>query len=230
MSTGTHPPEHLKITFSGTLGDPPPGVEIWSFGVNARVAGFTDVASLQALANACQSSYTGFAAITIGQEARLTRTRVASVGPDGLVRRTAAGAYSQADSLVVQGGLSQGTGRNYAVSLAVSLQSAFPGPTGRGRLYLPLPGLGPLTNGVMQAGDQGTMLSRMRAFLNDLNDKLATAGHGPIVVASGGSVVKGLAPALHNVTTVRVGQVPDTMRSRRNALPEQYASTALGPG
>ncbi len=220
-------PAHLSLTWSGTLGDPLAPPEIWSFGLNASDTGFNTEAALLALTDALQLAWVDEVGPVVGQEVRLTRVRAAAVGADGLVRRDPAGAYIQKDNVTRAGGTAAQTGMNFAVSLAISTVTAFPGATGRGRFYLPLPAFGSMSNGVLQVAQRDNILTRMRAFLVRVNAALTNQGHGPVVIASGGSIVKGIPPGLRPVTAVRVGLVPDTMRSRRNALAENYATLVL---
>ncbi len=218
------PPEHLRITWSGTLGIAPNFPEIWSFGLNAIVSGFTTDAVLQAIADSAQAQWVQNVAPGIGREARLTRTRVASIGADGLVRKSSTGAYQQADNITIGIGGAPEEGKLFQVALAVSTQSDFPGAVGRGRFFLPVPNLGTLINGAMTPSIRQDTLTRMTAFVQAMNTILGGNGHGPISIASGGSIVKAIPPGMRPVTSLRVGLVPDTIRSRRNALSEAYAS------
>jgi hypothetical protein len=64
-----------------------------------------------------------------------------------------------------------------------------------------------------------TFLDNVRAAMN--------VGGGPIVIASGGSATKGVAPALRTVSAFRVGGAFDTIRTRRNALPDTGPQVAV---
>jgi hypothetical protein len=106
----------------------------------------------------------------------------------------------------------------YQIAAVVSLNAATVSKTKKGRYYLPVPG------GMSQATSTGRwaqfavadIVDSSKQFINDLN----IAAGNPVVVASA---------AIGNttVTSIRVGDVPDTIRRRRNALVEQYTSTSI---
>jgi hypothetical protein len=67
----------------------------------------------------------------------------------------------------------------------------------------------------------------VKALVNAVNTTAGTRTAGTVVIASGGSALKGIAPGLRPVTGVSVGRVVDTMQSRRNALQESRVLVSL---
>jgi hypothetical protein len=110
------------------------------------------------------------------------------------------------------------------IALAVSLLTAARrGRAHAGRYYLPVPGAQVQADGRIAAGNAEQFADSSAEFINDLNNNV-----GPgwaIGVAS-----KIGAGTFRPVTTVRVGRVLDTIRSRRTSLDEMYevADAAVG--
>ncbi len=165
----------------------------------------------------------------IGSNAILTRVRAAHIGLNGKTLLTTEGAYQQADEVTQVAGAGVPSNTPYQVALTVGLQSDRAGVLGRGRFYLPAPSLMPnFVTGVLSTADQGSYATRAKEFVNAMNTAAQANVSGSFVaVASGGSLLQNQAPAVSRVTSVRVGRVLDTMRSRRNALPEQYQALSV---
>lgn len=220
------PPPHLDLIFSGVFGTAAAPYEIWSFGLSIDVGdpGFSDQV---ALTNAARAAWTANVAPQCSPQVRLTRVRAVFV-TSGLYVRDSAGAYAMVDAPSD----SPGTGTlsqppPLQVALAISLQTTYDGAVGRGRFYLPGPDLGILTAGRISATRQENASSQMKAFLDAINAEVRAQFGVGVVVASAGSVKKGIPAALRPVTVVRVGSVPDTIRSRRNSLVEAYQDRPL---
>ena len=222
-----NPSPHLKMQWSGTIGRGAAPNEIWSFGISA--AGTIgsgpwlalSVTQLAALASSLSAAWAPFAA-GISSAVLLTRTRVATIGNDGLVMRTEEGAYRQGDNFTVRPGTGTHLGHAPQIAQAVSLRSTFAGPTGRGRFFVPLPAAGTDTADMLiTEAARDAAAARAQAFIQSINTTLNGTDVGlRVVIASGGSLVKGLTPTVHTVTQVGVGKALDTIRTRRNALPE----------
>lgn len=113
------------------------------------------------------------------------------------------------------------------VAVVVSLRTATPGPKGRGRFYLPCLQANVGTDGRLVASQRGTIAGVVQTLLKGLaTDYVAATGFsdGALVVASG--VGSGLNSP---VQTMRVGDVFDTQRRRRDALVESYVSLPIPP-
>lgn len=102
-------------------------------------------------------------------------------------------------------------------AIVVSKQTGFAGSRNRGRMFLPPPGVGALTaSGRLSSTALTALAAGMTAFKNSI------AGDGFTLV-----LVSPSQSANTVITTLRIGDVIDTMRSRRNALAETYTNVAV---
>ena len=221
-------PAHTRITFSGVFGSTTQPIEIWAFNLSARPVLGTQPPGNAQMAADVAAAYTTHLKPLYDTDVTLTRVRIASLGPEGLVSKDGNGAYNQVDHNTAVSGANGAVAANrkpLQTALVVSLTTGRAGPTGKGRFFLPWPSPQLLdTEYRISATQAATNAASAKAFLN----AVSTAVGAPLVVASGGSVKPGgLGPALTNVTGVRVGRVPDTMRSRRSALLEGYSALSL---
>lgn len=213
-------PAHTRVTFEGVIGSAAAPVEHWSFNVNfpaASSGAAATGASLITKATACRGAYAASINGIMGSDIVLTKTRVASVDDTGHVHVRADGSYVQGDWLTVATGTQAPQPAPLQQALCVSLATARPGPTGKGRFFLPWPAKS------LDAGDKRLPVIQAQSCLDvskDFLQQLATAmGADPVVVSS-----KGYTSA---VTTVRLGRTPDTMRSRREDSAEGYLTSPL---
>lgn len=104
-------------------------------------------------------------------------------------------------------------------SPVVSIRSSTAGSRGRGRMYLPPP----ITNSV---GNNGRMTSTVTGNIADgLEDyfvAMETATHTMGIISAVGGIWQ-----FYNANSIRVGDVVDTQRRRRNALAEVYATRSV---
>lgn len=103
-------------------------------------------------------------------------------------------------------------------AICVSMLTGLAGARNRGRFYLPPP----VSSAVTTTGRLGT--TQQTALVDGLGvafSGLATAGFTPIVRSSVGGGAETV------VTSVRVGNVIDTQRRRRNAIAEVYVTEDL---
>lgn len=100
----------------------------------------------------------------------------------------------------------------YEVACAVTLQTDTRGPRGRGRLYLP-----PFATALVQGGGGKFADVDLNAIGGALGDffeaHLVAEGHVPVVVSR-------RAIQLHEVTSIKMGHVPDSQRRRRRSVAE----------
>lgn len=227
------PPAHLKVIYSGTFGAQAAEAEIWSFGLSlglgaggADPQAFINKESLTAAVESFKAAQDGFLAGAT-EPVVLRRTRLVYIGSDGLTPKGGDGAYIQADSSTVSAAAGLRVFPNQ-VALAYTLETNSAGAVGRGRFYLPLPVAGGLeADGRMSDAVRDAHVTRGKTLVDNLNAASAAAGFGRVSVASGGSALKGILPALYPVERVGVGRVLDTIRSRRGALPEARESLAV---
>lgn len=110
-------------------------------------------------------------------------------------------------------------------AVVLSQISGLPGARGRGRAYLPCLATGPDTGGRISAADRTSILTNARTMLIAAEAAYIANGGvqpGGLVVASGVGAGQN-----NKVTRLRVGDVIDTQRRRRDALVEAYSEAAL---
>lgn len=114
------------------------------------------------------------------------------------------------------------TGHPPQSAIVVSLRTGFPGGSGRGRMYWPASGL-PLTLSTLRVDPTYTpgILTGFKTLATDITAIINTQLGGAAVLA----VWSRANNALYAVNRLIVGDVVDTQRRRRDALPEAYQST-----
>lgn len=216
------PAEHYLMTFSGPLG----AAEQWSFGLRTNLAGFgsptqdeeRDVMLAAAAAISPvwvvdtateQTPMTGAAALKtlkynrIGVDGRYTRNETNVYDYPTALRPAAIARYP------------------HQISLAATLETgASRGLASKGRIYLPSPpypmaGTDPVLSAV-DTGKAARWVSRLIGALNTVD------GLGSVIVAS-----QTRTGSIRTVNRVSVGNVLDTMRSRRGKLIETRSAVEL---
>jgi hypothetical protein len=219
-------PAHLRLSWSGELGQPS-GAEVFSFGLSASYGASppaTAEAATAALLALSANMVLAFDQLTprLVSTANLTLCKAVAVEPSGKVGRSAAGQFIQGETIAAKRGAAAPNGVAWQVAYAVTLLTAFDGAVGRGRFYLPTVNAGvEATDGRYPDAARDALVTSALGFVNAMNGHLAAAGFGRVAVASGGSVKYGIPAAVRPVLRVEGGRTPDTMRSRRSALPEQ---------
>lgn len=215
-------PAHTRVTFSGHIGGEASVLEIFSFNLCfPPIEGDDDaaIAALEDIAAGCHTAFGTHLNPAYGEDTWLDRTRVASVDGTGHVVRTAVGAYVQGDRNDPFNGTEAKQPMPLQTALCVSLGTARAGATGKGRFFLPWMAMS------LDPDDKRINEATAVATLNGIQDFLqacaAAVGLDPVVVSSKGY--------MSDVTTIRLGRVPDTMRSRRGDVPEGYVSVPLHP-
>lgn len=99
------------------------------------------------------------------------------------------------------------------VAIVASLGTGLRGSTHRGRVYIPLPSVSLTDSMQVDEASRGNIELQFKTFLDSVNAQYA-GQMGVCVASSKGFNTK--------VTGVRVGDVLDTMRSRRRKLKEAY--------
>jgi hypothetical protein len=198
---------HTRIVWRGVFGTVAQPLEEWSFRVNAQ-----PWLSTTAGGTAMAQAWATHLAPRIRDNVRLTDVRIYDVnelGESGPPRTQWKG------DTVATGGTTGHLPPQCA--LAVSLNGVSRFSNERGRFYLPSPAVTAGTAGDIGAGTATDISNSAASFLSAVN----TAMGGPkCAVAS----TKG---TLTIVTSVRVGRVIDTIRSRRASLDEKYSNPSV---
>lgn len=215
-----YPSKLLRITFGGGLY----GKEIWSnsLHVGGNVVVPTDAALAETAAGSVSGVIQGWfkgSAANIDGNATLEWVKVAVIGPDGKY----IGNATTVEVRGATGGFSSGYTSPAAPqnTLAITLTTdQRRGLAKMGRIYPPMNAHVTGANGTdSTSAQQATAAAKMISDLNDAFALNATYGTAlKVVVAS--NVREG---KILPVTGVKVGDVIDTQRSRRNAMRENYA-------
>lgn len=208
-------PAHTLVTWEGTTGGNL--VEEFSFGLRCAPGISADDAALNAAAITCMGAFSASDGLAqhVGGNVRLKRVTVVRVKADGDWDTNADGSFQKG---VWEGDLpGQAAGANLPLqaALVVSLVTNRPGPTGKGRFFIPMGRKDLEADGRISTVEQNATAIRAALFVQRVGDAV-----GDVVVASS----KGY---LSPVTAVRVGRVVDTMRSRRRDQVEDYQQNAL---
>ncbi len=216
-------PTHYLITFRGTLGNPP--IEIWSTSLrlSRQLAGTSDYDLDQGDLDDLANDFGGFLeAGFFGSEVKFTEARAYKIGADG---RTV-GDVLYSVLATPRGGVAGAPAHPWQCTPVLSFRTNVQrGPASRGRMYLP-PVRIPVDagDGKMSSAARDALLEQCRQFIVDANNRPGIEdGTGNVSVVSpraGGKIA--------DVNRLRMGRVFDTMRSRRNALLEDYADTQSG--
>lgn len=156
---------------------------------------------------------TGFAAL-FSTGIQWTQVNVSELGAT-----PAAPIVTSAQAPISDGGTaSSGTLPNQ-ISCVCSIQTATAGSRARGRMFLPPPIAGTLgTTGRLTTGTVTVLADN----LEDYFDAMTGAGHDLVVVSGVGGAYTAY-PAIN----IRVGDVLDTQRNRRNQLAEVYQTRTV---
>lgn len=209
---------HVRITWSGTFGDPSDPYEEWSFGLAIAHddGSVIDISSGTGAEDAAGYGET-FLNVASTTGVQLTQTKLANIGADG---------HYTGPPQIFMSTTSSGAGAmKYPpqVSLAVSTWSdATVYPRTHGRFYVPGPRASIVDSTSLAVdGDITALTAAAKTLIDSLNgDFISSAGH--VVIPS----QKG---AGHNyrITEIRVGHAFDTVRSRRKSLKESYTVQAI---
>lgn len=217
------PHQVARVTLSGTMFS---GSEIWSTGFymgNETADAGQPTNQGAADIGAAFATFFSLTANRISTQYKFTQCKVVMLNNDG---------RTMADSAVYWSPPSEvtgGSGTNVLppqCSLALTLTNSLPrGLATKGRMYLPGVAVGVNASGKVDALTVGTIADNLKAFFDSITNDADTPGRP--VLASVGRPPLLLGGAIRNVTTIKVGDVIDTQRRRRNALDEQYVARQL---
>lgn len=206
-------PPHIRLTWRGHFmnGDAP--VEEWDYSLKTtQPATPLDAATLLARAQKMVDIWVHTIALSQEAQVRLYECIYAVTDGAGKVQRFPDGSYVQGKTATnLQGQSSLPTLMPLQTALCISLGSGRPGATGRGRFFLPWQNhavIGPDFRLTIQAVTD--VANNASAFVNQVN----AMGERCVVNSSKGYN--------STVTSVKIGRVLDTMRSRREKVPEAY--------
>lgn len=153
----------------------------------------------------------------------LQEFRIYAIGPD----KKAVGGSSNKFVLKTPVAGTGNTQMPPQLAIATSLRSASRGKRGHGRFYLPWPAFQTLdSSGLISTSTRTTLANAARTLVNSINS-INTFGAGDQTTDVTVAVVSLDRQDYYDVNRVAVGDVCDTIRTRRNQLPEQYTTVTL---
>ena len=213
-------PAHSRLTFSGTIGPGGTVLETWSTSINftpdALIADWSDP-QMDGLAGAMRTAWNAGINGVLANDCFTTEFRWALVGANQKVRTRPDGSYRQGISIVPSSGNGAVTSMPLQTACVASLVTARNGPTGKGRMFLPAPYFVPTV-----ADKRWTP-----ANVTSIADAVVATIAALNLIGAGKACVASSKGYTSEVTGVRVGRVPDAMRSRRRSQPEEYYSRPL---
>lgn len=216
----------VKVTLSGTMFG---GAEIWSTGFhmgyeNSDAAAITD----QGIADVAEAWATFFSNQTTGISNRysFTMCKMAMLGVDGKSLPDSAHYYSPQTAVTGGGGP---TVLPPQLALVATLANSLPrGLATKGRMFLPGINFGIDDSGHLPSFYTDQVALNLKAFFDSVYQDADLPGN-PVLASTGNSLQ--LRPgAIRNVTQIRIGNVYDTQRRRRNALTETYKTLPVSVG
>jgi len=215
------PAAHELFTAHGTM----PGGEIWSVGLRADGRSSLTPSTLAFLT---QSFAERFAALRNSLATAPTppwTIGVTFLGVTGRYLNVAGITLNQVEAIPVlaQPPAASNEFLPNQCAIVTSLTTITPGRRGKGRIYLPL-----LGNMIANDGKHSAAVrisAAIKVFMDTLHaDWAADAGAAGERLVVGSKVGAG---ALSPITQIKVGDVIDTQRRRRNAIPEIYSTRVL---
>jgi len=210
---------HTLLLFRGTLGSTSGTTDMWQIGLRFKTLG-TGAGTSVPQANvdkAYAAAATYFARVDFSTATKFEECRGAVIGTDGKPM----GAWNvKAATSAITGG-SNSVLHPWSVSTAVTLDA---GGTRRGRfgrVYLPPQAFTVDNSGQTTSTWRTTELAAFKTFVQGIQGTTSGGEDLRLVVASeaGGT--------LRDVTSLRIGSVPDTQRRRDNRVRETYTLTTL---
>lgn len=114
------------------------------------------------------------------------------------------------------------------LALAVSFRgSVARGPGANGRMYVPGFINIPTVSGHIEQNDVNGIIGTAKTMFDGINSDFAAGAGNRLILASKGGTNPVTAPLNVVATTLRVGDVVDTIQRRRNGLRENFTASAL---
>lgn len=214
----------VRVTLSGAMFS---GAEEWQTGFFLGQADADALVPSQAAADAIRDYWTTYfshADSAISNSYSFTQVKLARLAKDGKYDGTDAAVSSPAGSVT---GARPGSPMPAQVALVATLiAGSGKGLAGKGRMYLPGVSETIQGDGHLQQGYCVTWATKLAAFFDEVNSNFDMPGQ-VINVSRGHKAQLGLGARNVPVNGVRIGNVYDTQRRRRNALAETYSAVTV---
>lgn len=213
-----------RVTISGSMFT---NEEQWSTGFYLGNVSADAEPPTEALAASIAAAWETFfksANAKISQQWASTEVKIATMGTDG---------KTIPDSPVYHTYPAPFSGANASTVFPpqIALVATLVGPSARGlaskgRMYLPGVNAGLDSNGRISSTDRLAIATAFRTFIRAVVDSPET-NNVPILASKGRLVAGGTGPISKEIISVRVGNVYDTQRRRRNGLAEAYSTVTV---
>lgn len=207
--------EVMRVSYVGAM----PSGEEWSINPVWSIGGDFGVPVTQIQA---QTIATAIAAIAVPTGLLAFMSSSTTVTGCRVEARSLAGVL-EAQAEGVKGTPTPGQGANahpFQTSSVISLRTAHPGPSGRGRLYWPATGVAMTTSSLrIDAATVTSGLSAAKTLLSGITTAINATLTGVSLAVWSRKI-----PDLFPVTQLQLGNVADTQRRRRDALIESYST------
>jgi hypothetical protein len=221
--------DHYRLTWGGTAW----GTEIWSMGLNMvsphpEPLGMMDSRCADHIGEVKTALTTWWGqsgGCGAGQVYGLTWVKFNAIGGNGKQHTNPTVQADVSPALTPAAFMPLGGSHLPQIALALSMGTGLRGKRGvRGRVYLPAAPFTMVSSNspYIDPAAIASVATKFTAFLDDLNNWPGFDGSAPEV-----HVVSLVEPISNRVTSVRVGNVYDTMRSRRSAIKETYTERAV---
>lgn len=213
-----------RVTLSGTMFG---GAEEWSTGFWMGEESQDAQTPTQSYVDDILALWTTFfeaAGSHINTQYVTTQAKVAHINTNGTT--DSANVVYAFPSATVDGGVGTGTMAPQC-SLVVTLLSDRPrGLASKGRMYLPGITAIVTSNGKISTTNRDTIATNMQTFFNGIRAS-ANIPDDPILAAKGTGLFPELTAQNDYIESLKVGDVIDTQRRRRNGLAESYITKIL---
>jgi hypothetical protein len=182
----------------------------------------------QAYADAVRNAWTTLwtdASMTISDSYTFTAVKCARLAKNGLYDGSDIAQSFPATAVVGGSGIGAPLPPQIAL-VATLIGGSGKGYGGKGRMYLPGIKQSVGTDGHIPQAFCQTVATKLAAFFNTIDASMDAPGH-VINVSRGNSKLLGIGARNVYVNGVRVGNVYDTQRRRRNALAETYSAAVV---
>lgn len=213
-----------RVTLSGTMFG---GVEEWSTGFFLGEENADATEPTQAAADQIRDAWATFftaGGSLVSNNYAFTQVKMASIGSDGHTISSSV-KYSYPGSAVV--GSTASNTHPPQCAVVVTLLSDRPrGKASKGRMYLPGFSGNIMDNGKIDSPDVNSIAENLKTFFDSMTNDADIPDE--LILAAKWSGPLNVIPAQNDyVETIRVGDVVDTQRRRRNGLAEVYTSKTL---
>jgi hypothetical protein len=214
-------PDHYLASWGGPLGSG----EIWQNNlrfISDQVLGPSEQQEMAAEFKTALLAASSSPGLGYSSRAQLDHVKFNRIGPDG--KYVSQSQTNQVTFTPVSMSASTSSMPN-SVALVVSFTTQFArGPGSKARIYIPAPTISPAaTTGRVPAATCLAVAQAWAGFLNDINVQGGLLAGFDLEA----SAVSSIGDKKGRISGVKVGDVPDTQRRRRNAYVESYSVSGI---